>query len=85
MSGYYKFMTREKPTSLTLRLGVKIAKLRKAKGLTQKQLEEAAGFHPGYISRVEHGLIQPELKGLAALAEAFGITLSRLMSGIEDD
>ena len=78
-------MTREKPTSLTLQLGAKIAKLRRSKGLTQKQLEEMAGFHQGYLSRVENGLLQPELKGLAALAKSFGITLSKLFSGIEDD
>ena len=78
-------MTREKPTSLTLQLGAKIAKLRRSKGLTQKQLEEMAGFHQGYLSRVENGLLQPELKGLAALAKVFGITLSKLFSGIEDD
>ena len=78
-------MTREKPTSLSLQLGAKIAKLRTSKGLTQKQLEELAGFHQGYISRVEHGLIQPELKGLFALAKVFGITPSKLLSGIEDE
>jgi hypothetical protein len=44
-----------------------------------------AGFRPGYLSRVEHGLLQPELRGLAALAKVFGMTLSRLLSGIEED
>jgi transcriptional regulator with XRE-family HTH domain len=78
-------MTREKPTSLTVRLGAKIARLRKSKGLTQKQLEEAAGFHQGYISRVENGLIQPELESLAAITKVLGSTLSRLLSRIEED
>lgn len=48
-------------------------------------MEEMAGFRPGYLSRVEHGLLQPELRGLAALAKVFGMTLSRLLSGIEED
>ena len=78
-------MTREKPTSLTSRLGAKIAKLRRSKELTQKQVEEQAGFHQGYISRVEHGLIQPDLETLAAIAKVLETTLSRLVSGIEED
>ncbi len=78
-------MTREKPTSLSLQLGAKIAKLRRSKGLTQKQLEELAGFQQGYISRVENGLIQPGLEALAAVAKVFEITLPRLISGIEDE
>jgi transcriptional regulator with XRE-family HTH domain len=78
-------MTKEKPTSLTLQLGAKVAKLRRSKELTQRQLEELAGFHQGYISRVEHGLIQPEFETLAAIAKVFEITLSRLVSGIEED
>ncbi|MDX6460802.1 MAG: Helix-turn-helix domain [Acidobacteriaceae bacterium] len=78
-------MTREKPTSLTLRLGAKISKLRKSKGWTQKQVEEMAGFHQGYVSRIENGLLQPELEGLAVLAKVFGLNLSRLLSGIDDE
>jgi transcriptional regulator with XRE-family HTH domain len=78
-------VTRKKPTSLTLQLGSRITKLRTTSGWTQKHVEEMAGFRPGYLSRVEHGLLQPELRGLAALAKVFGMTLSRLLSGIEED
>jgi len=78
-------MTREKPTSLSLQLGAKIAKLRRSKELTQKQVEESAGFHQGYISRVESGLIQPEWQSLAAIAKVLEVSLPRLISGIEDE
>jgi transcriptional regulator with XRE-family HTH domain len=78
-------MTRDKPTSLSLKLGARIAELRSARGWTRVELEANAGFHAGYISRVERGLIQPELKALAAIAGVFGITLSRLFRDIDGD
>lgn len=78
-------MTRTVPTSLTARLGAKIAKLRKSKGLTQSQVEQAIGSHPGYLSRVESGRIQPELENLAAIAKVLGVSLPRLVTGIVED
>jgi len=78
-------MTRENPSTLGLRLGAKVAKLRKSKEWTQRQVEEMAGFHPGYLSRIENGLLQPELEGLAVIARVFGMNLSKLVAGIDDD
>jgi transcriptional regulator with XRE-family HTH domain len=78
-------MTRGNPTPLTLRLGAKVARLRRSKEWTQKQVEEMAGFHPGYLSRVENGLLVPELEGLSVLAKVLGMNLSKLLSGIDDD
>jgi transcriptional regulator with XRE-family HTH domain len=78
-------MTRSVPTSLTQRLGAKIAKLRGSKGLTQAQAEQLIGSHQGYWSRVESGLIQPNLETLAAIAKVLGTTLPRLVTGIVED
>lgn len=78
-------MTRENPTPLTLWLGAKIAKLRKSKRLTQQQLEASAGFHQGHISRIENGLILPDLKSLIAISKVLEMTVSKLLSGIDDE
>jgi transcriptional regulator with XRE-family HTH domain len=78
-------MTRGTPTSLSLRLGAKIAKLRHSKGLTQGQVEELIGLHPGHLSRIEHGVILPSLETLAAIAKVFEVTLPRLVTGITED
>lgn len=78
-------MTRPAPTSLSLRLGAKIAKARRSKGLTQERVEELTGLHQGYLSRIEHGLIMPGLETLVALAKVFEVSLARLLSGIEDE
>jgi DNA-binding XRE family transcriptional regulator len=82
---YNYFVTRQTPTSLSLRLGAKIAKLRRAKGLTQGRVEELIGLQPGHLSRIEHGFILPGLEVLAAIAKVFEITLPRLVSGIVED
>lgn len=78
-------MTRGTPTSLSLRLGAKISKLRRAKGLTQGQVEELVGLHPGHLSRIEHGVILPGLETLAAIAKVFEISLPRLVTGITEE
>jgi transcriptional regulator with XRE-family HTH domain len=78
-------VTREKPTSLSLRLGAKIARLRRSKGLTQGRVEELIGLHPGHLSRIEHGVILPGLEVLAAISKVLEVTLPRLVSGIVED
>jgi ribosome-binding protein aMBF1 (putative translation factor) len=82
---YNEFMTRDKPTSLSLRLGAKIAKLRRYKGFTQGYVEESTGLPAGYLSRIEHGAILPGLEVLAAIAKVLEISLPRLVSGIVED
>jgi transcriptional regulator with XRE-family HTH domain len=76
-------MTRTSATSVSMQLGAKIANLRRKHRLTQKQVEASAGFHQGYISRIESGLIQPGFETLAAIAKVLGITLPKLVSGIQ--
>lgn len=76
-------MTRETPKLLCLRFGAKLVKLRRARGLTQGQVEQMAGFQPGYLSRLENGLIDPGLDTVAKLATAYGLTISKLTAGID--
>jgi transcriptional regulator with XRE-family HTH domain len=78
-------MTREKPTSLSLRLGAKISKLRRSKGLTQGRVEELTGLPAGYLSRIENGVILPGLEVLAGISKVLEVSLPRLVSGIVDD
>jgi hypothetical protein len=82
---YNQFMTREKPTSLSLRLGAKISKLRRSKRLTQGRVEELTGLPAGYLSRIEHGTILPGLEVLASISKVLEISLPRLVTGITED
>ena len=46
---------------------------RKYRRLTQKQLAEAAGINPVYLSQIETGKRAGSLKTLAAVAAALGV------------
>jgi transcriptional regulator with XRE-family HTH domain len=78
-------MTRNKPTSLSLRLGAKIARLRRTKRLTQGYVEKATGLPAGYLSRIEHGFIVPGLEVLAAISSVLEVSLPRMVTGIVED
>ena len=57
------------------RIGARIAELRKAKGMTQKDLAEATGLIQPNIARIENGRYSTSLDTLAKIAEALGARL----------
>jgi transcriptional regulator with XRE-family HTH domain len=64
-------------------LGQTIAELREAKGLTQQELGDLAGYRAGAavsISRVESGRVLPGEERRADIAAALGLTLADLES-----
>ncbi len=56
-----------------------LARLRKARGLTQQQLASLAGIPRATLASMEHGS-NPGLEGVLAVAEALDITLDALVS-----
>ena len=59
----------------------KLAKLRKAKGLTQKELAETLHVSRQAISRWEVGTAAPSLDNLAYLSQLYGVPLDDLVNG----
>lgn len=55
-----------------LRVGQRIAELRKAKKLTQKELGELSGLPDSHISRIEAGIYSARVDSLNAIGEALG-------------
>ena len=53
-------------------VGKRIAKFRKEKGWTQKQLAKATGLSKSYISSIEEGKL-PGIKTVVVIAEALGV------------
>lgn len=70
--------------SLPAQLGQRLRDLREARGLTQEQLGERAGFTGKYISEVERGLRDLPLSTLRAIAVALGAPLEEVFRGIEN-
>lgn len=63
---------------MTALVGRKIAKLRRAQKLTQKELAERAGINVNYLSRIENSNVKAHRKALARIANVLGIRISDL-------
>lgn len=55
-----------------MRIGQRIAELRKAKGFTQEELSVKAGLQRTHISRIESGKYAVTIDTLSAIAEQLG-------------
>ena len=64
--------------------GIKIAELRKKKGLTQTQLAEMLNISNKTVSRWETGEGYPEITLLSPLAKALGVTTDELLAEHEE-
>jgi transcriptional regulator with XRE-family HTH domain len=63
---------------LKTKLGARIAKLRRAAGLTQEGLAEKAGYSVEFISLVERGVNAPSVEGCDRIARAVHVPLKEL-------
>lgn len=63
----------------------KIKRLRKNKGLGQKQLAEIVGINTTHLSRLETGRYQPSVEVLKKLADALQVTTDYLVSDTDDE
>jgi transcriptional regulator with XRE-family HTH domain len=64
--------------------GVRLRKLRKARGLSQEKLAELTGLHRTYVGSVERGERNPTLLIVFKLAKALKVPLSTLMEGLDE-
>jgi len=65
--------------SLRERLSMRLKQFREARGWTQEQLAEKAGFSRAYIARLEIGRHDPTLSTLEKLAKALRVTVGKLV------
>ena len=63
-------------------LGRRVRALRLGLGLSQEGLAEKADLHWTHISGIERGQYDLKLSTLSRVANAFGMTLSDLFSGV---
>lgn len=55
-------------------VGRNFARLRRAKGLTQEEIEARSGFSQQYLSNLERGLRNPTVITLYEIAQALGVS-----------
>ncbi len=62
-----------------MQFGANLAKARKEKGFTQKQLAEELGVYQKDISRWEQGKIEPGVLTLKKICEVMGVSADELL------
>lgn len=60
------------------RVGARVRELRRERGLTQKQLSDAAGLHRVNLNKFENGRADVGVSRVRALAQALGVEPGRL-------
>lgn len=68
---------------ITIKFGIRLRQLRKAKGWSLLELSVRANINHNYLSDLENGRRNPTLMILQRLSSAFDITVSSLLLGIE--
>jgi len=65
-------------------LAQRIRDFRKKRGLTLEQLADRSQLTQSVLSKVENTRVTPSLAALSRIAEALGVSLSELVSGIDE-
>ena len=63
---------------------IKIAEIRKEKGISQKDLAKTLNISPGNLCEWEKGRVEPNIESLKKLAEIFETSVDCIL-GLEDD
>ncbi len=70
--------------SMEAEIGKRIRRLRKAQGLTMKELADKAGFSQGYISKLENSESAPPISTLIRLAQALNVDINAFFGEQQD-
>lgn len=73
---------KEQKQKFGIELGKRIRDARIAKGMTQRQVTENAGFYRTYIGLIENGKYSPSVFTVWRIAKAMDIELEDLVSGL---
>ena len=72
------------PTNHILKkFGDRIRSLRNQAGISQEKLAELAEMHRTYVSGIERGERNVSLMNITRLARALGVSVSKLMEGLD--
>lgn len=73
-------MPKSEQTSLAKVVGLAIAKQRTSRELTQEQVAEHLGIGGEAVSRIERGVVMPNIERLMQFAEIFGCEVADLLT-----
>jgi transcriptional regulator with XRE-family HTH domain len=70
--------------NLLILLGKRVHELRTAKKWSQEEFAHISGLHRTYIGQIERGEKNISFGNLSKISSVLGVTLSELLSGLED-
>jgi transcriptional regulator with XRE-family HTH domain len=70
--------------NLLILLGKRVHELRAAKGWSQEEFAHVSGLHRTYVGQIERGEKNISFGNLSKISGVLGVTLSELLSGLED-
>ena len=70
-------------TSLQLRFGQAVRRLRQAAGFSQEGFAAKAAINRGYYGSIERGRVNLSLDGIAKIAVGLGLTVGQLMTEVD--
>lgn len=76
----YWGLLRERVETFEKRFAARCRLLRHRAGLSQLDMARDYGFSLSHYQKIERGTLDPRLSTLSKLAEAYGVTLSELLS-----
>ena len=72
-------------SQLLVNLGLKIKEIRNQKNITQQELSDLVGVKREYITQIEAGDYNVTIDTLNKIANAFEISISDLLEGVEGE
>ncbi len=68
---------------LLIALGQRVRELRMKRGFSQEAFADHCGVHRTFIGKIERGETNLSFQNLAKMAQGLGITVAKLVEGIE--
>ena len=78
-------MIQSERTVIVMPIGERIKRIRKSRGMSQKQVADALNVTQGAVSQWEHGVTEPLSIQIYPLAQLFGITADELLEKSDPD
>jgi len=72
-------MNTETENRARMLLAKNLRALRKAKGCSQEEFADLAGFHRTYVSQIERGIVNVTIDNMQRIAEVLGVQVSDLL------
>ena len=69
---------------LLKRFGQRVRSLRKKAGLSQEKFADRCGLDRTYVGGIERGERNVALRNIEVIARTLGLSLSKLMQGLDD-